>query len=127
MDYTGIHHVSLIVTDLERSKHFYGKIIGFEEIERPNFDTLGAWYQIRNTQLHLIVYNEGKTLRGTVELDSSDGHFAVRVTDTEAFIKRMEAHNVSMLTTPSNAAGWYQVYVGDPDGNLIEFNYHPEE
>ncbi|MCP3739456.1 VOC family protein [Rossellomorea sp. BNER] len=127
MEYTGIHHVSLIVTDLERAKHFYGKIIGFKEIERPNFDTRGAWYQIGNTQLHLIVYNEGKTLRGTIELDSSDGHFAFRVTDIEAFIKRMEDHNVSMLTIPSNAAGWYQVYVSDPDGNLIEFNFHPDE
>jgi glyoxylase I family protein len=127
MEYTGIHHVSLIVTDLERAKHFYGRVIGFEEIERPNFDTRGAWYQIGNTQLHLIVYQEGRTLRGTIELDSSDGHFAIRVKDIEAFIKRMEDHNVSMLTIPSNAAGWTQVYVSDPDGNLIEFNYHPDE
>jgi glyoxylase I family protein len=105
----------------------YGSIIGFKEIERPSFDTYGAWYQLGNTQLHLIVYNVGKTLRGTIELDSNDGHFAVRVTDIDVFIKRMEAHNVSTLTIPSNAAGWYQVYVSDPDGNLIEFNYHPDK
>ncbi|MBD1381990.1 VOC family protein [Metabacillus arenae] len=125
--YTSIHHVSLIVTDLERSKHFYGNVLGFEEIERPNFDTKGAWYQLGNTQLHLIVYDEGKTLRGTIELDSQDGHFAVRVTDIDAFIKRMEEQNISMLTIPSNAAGWHQVYVSDPDGNLIEFNYYAEK
>ncbi|MDF2835679.1 MAG: glyoxalase, partial [Paenibacillus sp.] len=32
-----IHHASLIVTDLERSKAFYEQILGLRELERPAF------------------------------------------------------------------------------------------
>jgi len=121
--YKGIHHVSLLVTDIERAKHFYGEVLGFEESsKRPDFGFPGAWYEVGETQVHLIVHNEGKTLRGTTEIDSRDGHFAVRVRDIEAFLERMEAHDVEMLNKPHNKTDWHQVYICDPDGNVIEFN-----
>jgi catechol 2,3-dioxygenase-like lactoylglutathione lyase family enzyme len=37
-----IHHVSLPVNDPERSKEFYGSVLGLGEIERPLFDFPGA-------------------------------------------------------------------------------------
>ncbi|MCA0984407.1 VOC family protein [Halobacillus yeomjeoni] len=121
--YAGIHHVSLLVTDIEKAKHFYGSVLGFEESdERPGFDFPGAWYQVGNTQIHLIVHEEGKTLRGTTALDSRDGHFAIRVSDIEKFIHRMEAYEVEILDKPNSKTGWHQVFISDPDGNLIEFN-----
>ncbi|QAS52192.1 VOC family protein [Halobacillus litoralis] len=121
--YEGIHHVSLLVTDIEKSKHFYGEILGFEENHhRPDFDFPGAWYQIGQTQLHLIVHAEGKTLRGTRLIDSRDGHFAIRVKNIEQFIKRMEKNEVEILNKPNNKTDWHQVFISDPDGNLIEFN-----
>lgn len=121
--YEGIHHVSILVTDMERSKHFYGEILGFEESEeRPDFGFPGAWYQIGQTQLHLILHREGKTFRGTTEIDSRDGHFAIRVQDIDAFIERMEVNDVEILNKPVNKTEWHQVYISDPDGNLIEFN-----
>ncbi|MGP4060575.1 VOC family protein [Halobacillus sp. H74] len=121
--YEGIHHVSLLVTDIEKSKHFYGEILGFEESHhRPDFDFPGAWYQIGQTQLHLIVHPEGKILRGTRLIDSRDGHFAIRVKNIKQFIKRMEKNEVEILNKPNNKTDWHQVFISDPDGNLIEFN-----
>ncbi|WP_226584290.1 VOC family protein [Halobacillus litoralis] len=121
--YEGIHHVSLIVTDLETSKKFYGEVLGFEESDqRPDFGFPGAWYQIGATQIHLIQYEDGQTLRGTTKIDSRDGHFAVRVSDMDAFIDRLETHEVEMLNKPHNKTEWHQVYISDPDGNVIEFN-----
>lgn len=121
--YEGIHHVSLQVTDIEKAKHFYGEVLGFEESpDRPDFGFPGAWYQIGRTQVHLIVHTEGRTLRGTTEIDSRDGHLAIRVNDIEAFINRMNQHGVEMLNKPDNKTEWHQVYISDPDGNLIEFN-----
>ncbi|RWZ54442.1 glyoxalase [Halobacillus fulvus] len=121
--YEGIHHVSLLVTDIERSKHFYGEVLGFEESnDRPDFGFPGAWYQIGNTQIHLIVHEEGKTLRGTTEIDSRDGHFAIRVQDMDAFLEHIESHNIEILNKPENKTEWHQVFISDPDGNLIEFN-----
>lgn len=120
--YEGIHHVSLLVTDIEKAKHFYGEVLGFEESsDRPDFGFPGAWYQVGATQIHLILHN-GRTFRGTTKIDSRDGHFAVRVQDMSAFIDRMEKHGVEMLNKPNNKTEWHQVYISDPDGNLIEFN-----
>ncbi|SFF79718.1 Catechol 2,3-dioxygenase [Halobacillus alkaliphilus] len=121
--YKGLHHVSLLVTDIERAKHFYGEVLGFEESsERPDFGFPGAWYQVGETQIHLIVHNEGKTLRGTSEIDSRDGHFAVRVKNIETFLERMETYGVEILNKPHNKTDWHQVFICDPDGNVIEFN-----
>ncbi|WP_079530442.1 VOC family protein [Halobacillus hunanensis] len=121
--YKGIHHVSLLVTDIERAKRFYGEVLGFQESnERPDFGFPGAWYQVGETQIHLIVHKEGKTLRGVTSIDSRDGHFAIRVQDMEGFIKRMHSHQVEILDKPNNQTEWHQVFVSDPDGNVIEFN-----
>ena len=37
MQIEAIHHVSLTVTDLERSRRFYSEILGLAEIARPPF------------------------------------------------------------------------------------------
>ncbi|MGD7046323.1 VOC family protein [Jeotgalibacillus proteolyticus] len=122
--YEGIHHVSLLVNDIERSKEFYGETLGFTESpERPAFDFPGAWYQVGSTQIHLIVHNNGKTLRGTTKIDSRDGHFAIRVSNIEAFLKRMNEKGVTLLDKPTNKTEWHQVFIADPDGNIIEFNH----
>ena len=36
------HHFSFIVRNLEKSRHFYGDILGLKEIERPDFPFPGA-------------------------------------------------------------------------------------
>ncbi|MBN9654797.1 VOC family protein [Halobacillus sp. GSS1] len=121
--YEGIHHVSLLVSDIEKAKHFYGNVLCFDESpDRPDFGFPGAWYQLGSTQIHLIVHKEGRTFRGTTAIDSRDGHFAVRVKDMEAFILRLKENGVEMLNKPENKTEWHQVYISDPDGNIIEFN-----
>jgi glyoxylase I family protein len=73
-----IHHVSLPVADLARSKQFYQEILGLTEIKRPPFDFPGAWYQLGDRQLHLILHSNS-TFREGKMVDSRDIHFAIRV------------------------------------------------
>lgn len=117
-----LHHVSLPVTDLDRAKRFYGQVLGLEELERPAFDFSGAWYALGDRQLHLIVHASPRTLRGTTEIDSRDGHFAVRVRDYEETLAHLRIHGVMMKNSPVNPTPWAQIYVTDPDGNVIELN-----
>jgi glyoxylase I family protein len=126
-----IHHVSLPVTDLERSKRFYADVLGLREIERPPFDFPGAWYELGEGQVHLIVH-DGATLRGDKSLDSRDIHFAIRVRSFAAALEQLEslgfstqaddADPMKMKVSPRPTAGFPQIYVLDPDRNVIEIN-----
>ena len=49
-----VNHIAIIVADVGRSLAFYIEIIGFQQIQRPNFDRHGAWLTMGNLELHLI-------------------------------------------------------------------------
>ncbi|WP_273850235.1 VOC family protein [Guptibacillus spartinae] len=117
-----IHHVSLAVTDIEQAKNFYKDILCLEEIERPQFGFPGAWYQIGNQQLHLIVHPEAETLRATNELSSKEGHFAFRVKSYDETVRWLKEKGVEIYENPTSKSGFAQIFVADPDGNLIELN-----
>ena len=117
-----LHHVSITVTDLERARHFYGTILGLRELPRPDFDFPGAWYALGDRQLHLIVHPPTRTLRGTTAIDGRDGHFALRVADVDVALEVLRRHEVPLLERRNNATPWAQIYVTDPDGNVIELN-----
>lgn len=118
----GIHHISLIVTDLERAKTFYSKVIGLKEIMRPAFDFPGAWYGIglNGQQLHLIVH-DGQTKRAG-GIDTRDGHFALRVTSFDDTLAWLDSHHISFKANRESITGFAQVFLLDPDNNVIELN-----
>ncbi|GGG17411.1 VOC family protein [Paenibacillus abyssi] len=123
INYEGIHHVGVVITDLERAKRFYGEVLGLKESgERPAFDFDGAWYEVGAMQIHLLVHEPAKTLRGTTSIDTRDGHFALRVANMQEVLDRLAKHQIPCKNNPDSITGWHQVFVTDPDGNVIEFN-----
>lgn len=117
-----LHHVSLNVTDLERAKAFYNDILGLREIERPAFNFPGAWYTVGETgqQLHLIV-REAQTERNR-DINTREGHFAIRVNDFEKTLQWLRQHNIEHKANPDSITGFAQIFLLDPDGNVIELN-----
>jgi glyoxylase I family protein len=132
-DAVAIHHVSLPVSDLERSKRFCGEVLGLREIERPPFDFPGAWFAVGSggNQLHLIV-SEGSTFREGKGVDSRDIHFALRVPsyhrarvelEAKGYSTEKDPHDLLALkASPHATAGFPQLYILDPDRNVIEIN-----
>jgi catechol 2,3-dioxygenase-like lactoylglutathione lyase family enzyme len=127
-----IHHIALVVTDLERSRAFYRDILGLREITRPPFNFPGAWFQVgERQQLHLIVH-ANPTFRTGKPLDTRDVHFAVRVEDywpTVEFLRsrgyRQDApaeDPMRLIVNPRATAGFPQMYILDPDRHVIEIN-----
>lgn len=117
-----LHHVAVVVSDLERAKDFYGRILGLEEIPRPAFSFAGAWYRLGDGQLHLIVHPGAKAVRGTTQIDGMDAHFALRVDSYEATMAHLEREGVKAVGNPHSITGWAQIFCCDPDGNVIELN-----
>ena len=109
-----IDHVAVIVTDLERSKAFYGGVLQLKEVPRPeSFDFPGAWYEIGPTYLHLL---------GKPQADSSSPrHFCLWVSDLRAAAKQAQAHGTRVeWKTNHKIPGIDRFFIHDPDGNRIE-------
>ncbi|WP_420819476.1 VOC family protein [Paenibacillus thalictri] len=116
-----LHHVSIIVRELEPAKAFYRDVLLLKEIERPPFDFEGAWYGLgEGQQLHLIVH-DGETRRNG-GIDTRDGHFALRVASYSKTLAWLDRCGVSYEARPHAKAGFPQIYVLDPDHNIIELN-----
>lgn len=108
---------------MDRARRFYGGVLGLEEIPRPAFGFDGAWYRIgADQELHLIVYPEARAARQTTAIDPRDGHFAMRVGSYAGALERLRAHAIPCRELPDNPTPWAQIYVTDPDGNVIELN-----
>ena len=132
MQIESLHHVSIPVSDLERSKRFYGETLGLPEMVRPPFDFPGAWFQLGPHQaLHLIVHPHS-TFRTGKGVDSRDIHYAIRVKSYQAALEHLRAKGfredagetdlTKMRTNPHATAGFPQIYILDPDRNVIEIN-----
>jgi len=126
-----LHHVSLPVSDLERARKFYAEIIGLTELERPPFPFPGAWFQIGDRQLHLIGGDSKATFRIDKPVDSHDAHFAIRVRSFKQAVEHLRSLGYApdavdpMRVSRENAAataGFPQIFVLDPDRNVVEIN-----
>jgi glyoxylase I family protein len=118
-----LHHVAVCVTDMSRARHFYGVVLGLPEVARPPFDFGGAWYEFaEGRQLHLIVHAPTLTMRRNSAIDDRDGHLALRVRSYRQTLDHLRTHGVEVLEKPKNLTPWAQLYVTDPDGNVIELN-----
>lgn len=107
-----IDHCSVIITDVERSRHFYGTILGLPEIAKPRtFDFVVVWYDLGNQHIHLLLKEKADTI--------SPRHFALRVSDAEAARRYFQQHGIATQETTA-IPGADRFFIFDPDGNRIE-------
>jgi catechol 2,3-dioxygenase-like lactoylglutathione lyase family enzyme len=127
-----IDHVTLVVKDLDRSRQFYGDLLGMQEIDRPAFRFPGLWFEAGKTQVHLIAEHEES---GPAKVCVPEGcqlsrtrHFAFEVDDAEAVVQRLHELDVPIAAGPKQRPdGPTQLYITDPDGNLVELFSFPRE
>jgi catechol 2,3-dioxygenase-like lactoylglutathione lyase family enzyme len=131
MEIDSLHHVALPCTDLERSRRFYQEVLGLTEIPRPALPVTGAWFRVGGSQeLHLVVGDAQATFRSRKGMDTNDIHFAVRVKDYREALEALEAKGYREDLNPddpmgirtSMRVGYPQIYILDPDRNIIEIN-----
>jgi glyoxylase I family protein len=107
-----IDHVSVIITDVERSRRFYGGLLGLKEIPRPStFDFVVIWYDLGNMHIHLLLKEQADTI--------SPRHFALRVADAKGAREHFRQHGIETSET-TLIPGADRFFIRDPDGNRIE-------
>jgi catechol 2,3-dioxygenase-like lactoylglutathione lyase family enzyme len=110
-----LHHASIRVNDVARSRRFYEQLLGLEPIERPDLGMPGVWYGIGAGQLHLI-----ECAPTGLPIDPTGPHFAVQVADLDAARREIAAAGLEVLDP-----GRDQLWVRDPDGNVVEITAAP--
>ncbi|GAF15122.1 glyoxalase family protein [Bacillus sp. JCM 19046] len=114
-----IHHVSIIVHNLERAKRFYGETLALEELSRPPFDFEGAWYAIGTQQLHLIVQEIKEEAPATIQ--TRGRHIACKVYHFDRAVQFLQDRGIETIVKKHSTSGFHQVFFTDPDGNTIEW------
>lgn len=111
-----LNHVAVFVTDVPRSCKFYREVLQLEEIPRPAFTFPGAWFRLGEVQeLHIIGERpeQGK-------LRERGDHYALRVDDIEAWRVHLDKLGAIIRGPVRRPDGAIQIFIGDPDGHLIE-------
>ncbi len=117
------HHISFSIADLERSKLFYGGVLGLAELVRPQMGIGGAWYGAGDTEVHLIVKPEGVDVgQPPSQLSPIADHAAFQIDDYDAAVAHLRSAGLEVLET-TRARG--QLWVRDPDGHVIELIVPP--
>jgi YD repeat-containing protein len=118
---TRLNHVSIHADDLEASTRFYEELFGMERIPSPRFgEQQVQWLRVGDQQLHLFRHE------GTEPPPRH--HLALDVDDFEAFYRTAKERGLLDFETFSSPirehpAGWVQMYIRDPAGNLVEIDW----
>lgn len=121
MQLSGFTHVSIHATDVEESAAFYEDLFDVEREPAPNFGLPVVWLRFGDQQLHLFERD--------VEAPPYH-HFGVAVDDFGEFYRRARERGLLLDEDDPQGEDVYelpdgsvQVYVRDPDGNLLEVDY----
>jgi catechol 2,3-dioxygenase len=125
-------HIVLYVSDLERSRRFYGSVLGWKELGAPPGMPACAFSSGR-THHELLLIEVG---RGAEPVP--DGrhlglyHFGLKVGTTDAELKavldKLKAERVEVVGATDHGVT-HSLYIKDPDGNEIELyiDVQPED
>ena len=128
-----VNHVAVKITDVDKSREFYEKVVGLKKLPRPKINIPGEWYQLGDGALHLIGGESKKDGR----IDPTGPHIAVQVDsidETKATLNAMKIEylDASALMAKLNLSEEQmkmvgkQVWVRDPDGNVLELQERVE-
>lgn len=132
----GLDHASLLVSDLERSRRFYGEALGMEEVARPSsFRSAGAWLRFGAGELHLIEETRpGRTAQVSPGYDREEqgsgfgSHLGLVVGDLDEAEADLHSAGIEVVGPQQERGdGVTRIYVVDPDGYIVELMTAPPE
>ncbi|MCA9563106.1 MAG: VOC family protein [Myxococcales bacterium] len=120
-----IDHLNMTVRNFEESADWYGRVFGFEVVERGVQDGQ-PWGVIKRGDAMLCIYEQGDFAfvapsQRMKQKHHGFWHFALKIDDREEWLKRVEQENLEVqyggaIDWP-HSTSWY---VSDPTGYQIE-------
>ncbi len=124
MKVQGINHVSINVRDMKASADFYGKVLGWRQLQTVPFDVFSiTYFQIPGGgRLELFDYggNNPKTDRGETEAGLRHLAFSVDDVDTAEKDLRSKGVTITLAATDLPSLGCRVLLFLDPDGVTLE-------
>ena len=119
MAITGLDHINIRTTDLDRTQAFFTDVLGLTVGWRPDFPFGGAWLYIGDKDIvHLVeVGRAGAASRGSA-LD----HFAFAIDDYEDARRRLDAAGIAYTAGEAPNGGIRQFFVTEANGVTFELN-----
>ena len=115
---TGLLHVSILVSDLDRARAFYEEMLGLiPSGKRPQMTFDGVWYDIGPAQIHVLVLPNPDQHAVRPEHGGRDRHIALGVADLESVKLVLGQAGVAYTLSRS---GRRALFCRDPDGNALE-------
>jgi glyoxylase I family protein len=116
-----VQHEGIVTADAERSKDFYGRVLGFQVLPRPAFKAGGYWLgtpgifpQIHIIQSELLPPGSGAAISPLAR------HTCFEVADYDAMKATLERESIPYVEN-TQPGGRVQMLCNDPDGNTLEF------
>src|SRR5215470_5446277 len=113
-----IHHVNVQVSDRERTRAWYEKVLGAEFLDRgPALNRRQLQLRLGSGEIHFTV-----TPRPVIPPSS---HFAIERVRTSAASTGTDIGGTDPRQGRREDSSEHYAYINDPDGNLIEIVNHP--
>ncbi len=119
--FKALHHVSMIISDLDKSLIFYCDVLGLSINQtRPDMKFVGAWLDInQHQQIHLLQIQNPDPITRPVH-GGRDRHAALITRDITSIEEKLKNANISYTKSQSGRAA---LFCRDPDGNTLEIIY----
>jgi catechol 2,3-dioxygenase len=122
MEVKELGHIVLYVGDLERSRRFYGEILGWKEVAR--LGRQGVMYSSGRTHHELLLLEVGPS---AAPIPSAPRvgmyHFGLKIGETDQELRAARDRLLEAGVTVNGSADHnvtHSLYIEDPDGNEIE-------
>jgi glyoxylase I family protein len=112
-----LHHASVIVANVEKSRAFYCDILGLQQIDRPDLGFPGAWFQVGTQQIHLLELKNPDPVTGRPEHGGRDRHIALNALSLAPV---QDALTKASIVYTLSKSGRKALFCRDPDGNAVE-------
>jgi catechol 2,3-dioxygenase len=122
MEVKELGHIVLYVRDLERSRRFYGEVLGWNEVAR--FGLQGAVFSSGRTHHELLLLEVGSNATPIPPAPRVGMyHFGLKIGETDeelrAALEELVAAGATIIGSADHTVT-HSLYIEDPDGNEIE-------